>query len=129
MKKRILKHLNDMEEYLESLSDRTEEELTEMLARHMTEIQFFMHERLIHLIVTVLFALGTFMTIFTYLLTDNIGLIALGVLLIVLLAPYIKHYYLLENGVQKMYIQYDKLYEECMKRKKDNRLADRHLNP
>lgn len=118
MKKRILKHLNDMEEYLESLSDRTEEELTEMLARHMTEIQFFMHERLIHLIVTVLFALGTFMTIFTYLLTDNIGLIALGVLLIVLLAPYIKHYYLLENGVQKMYIQYDKLYEECMKRKK-----------
>ncbi len=129
MKKRIVKHLNDMEEYLESLSDRTEEELTEMLARHMTEIQFFMHERLIHLIVTVLFALGTFMTIFTYLLTDNIGLIALGVLLIVLLAPYIKHYYLLENGVQKMYIQYDKLYEECMKRKKDNRLADRHLNP
>lgn len=129
MKKRILKHLNDMEDYLESLSDRTEEELTEMLARHMTEIQFFMHERLIHLIVTVLFALGTFMTIFTYLLTDNIGLIALGVLLIVLLAPYIKHYYLLENGVQKMYIQYDKLYEECMKRKKDNRLADRHLNP
>ena len=49
------------------------------------------------------------MTVFTYLMTDNMGLLLLALLLIVLLAPYIRHYYLLENGVQKMYVQYDKL--------------------
>ena len=58
---------------------------------------------------TVLFALGSFMTVFTYLLTENIGLVALGFLMIVLLVPYVKHYYLLENSVQKMYDQYDQM--------------------
>lgn len=118
MKKRILKHLEMMDGFLAHLSDKSVEEIEETMKRHMTEIYFFMHERLIHLIVTVLFALGTFMTIFTYLLTDNIGLVALGVLMIVLLAPYISHYYLLENGVQKMYRQYDTLYEEVQERKR-----------
>ena len=117
MKKRILKHLAMMDEYIAGMSGKTVEEMEETLQRHMTEITFFMHERLIHLIVTVLFALGSFMTIFTYLLTENVGLVALGFLMIVLLAPYVKHYYLLENGVQKMYEQYDALYEEIKRRR------------
>ena len=29
----------------------------------------------------------------------------------ILLFPYINHYYLLENGVQKMYEQYDRMLE------------------
>lgn len=86
-----------------------ESTLAQIYENHMNQITFFMHERLIHLIVTVLFAIGTFMTVFTFLIVDNIGLLALAFLLIVLLVPYIKHYYLLENGVQKMYEQYDRL--------------------
>ena len=31
--------------------------------------------------------------------------------LLILLFPYINHYYLLENGVQKMYAQYDRMLE------------------
>lgn len=112
MKKRILAHLSYMEDILEHLKDKDENELEVIRKRHMTEIYFFMHERLIHLIVTVLFAIGTFMTLFTYLLVENVGLLVLALLLIVLLVPYINHYYLLENGVQKMYVQHDKLMEE-----------------
>ena len=52
----------------------------------LIQIGFFQHERLIHLIVLVL-----------------------SLLFLVLLIPYIRHYYLLENGVQKLYEYYDAL--------------------
>lgn len=111
MKERMLNYLKYMDELLEKAESDDEEHLEEIMQNHMIQIEFFMHERLIHLIVTVLFAVGTFMTIFTYLIVENIGLLLLALLLIVLLIPYIKHYYLLENGVQKMYQQYDRLLE------------------
>lgn len=111
MKERITKYLKYMDDLLERIESGEEMDLQKILKNHMVQIGFFMHERLVHLIVTVLFAIGTFMTIFTYLIVNNIGLLLLALLLIVLLIPYIKHYYLLENGVQKMYKQYDKLLE------------------
>lgn len=112
MKKRMTEYLSHMDGLLEQMAeDRKKQEmnLQNVLEDHLRQINFFMHERLVHLIVTVLFAIGTFMTVFTYLMTDNIGLLLLALLLVVLLAPYIRHYYLLENGVQKMYTQYDEL--------------------
>lgn len=121
MKKRILRHLAFMDRYLENMPNETRENLEKTMKKHMTEIYFFMHERFIHLVVTVLFALGTFMTIFTYLLSENVGLIALAVLMIVLLVPYVNHYYLLENGVQKMYVQYDELLAEIDRREAEER--------
>lgn len=109
MKERITKYLTFMDELLENIDGGEDVNIEYVMKNHMVQIGFFMHERLVHLIVTVLFAIGTFMTIFTYLIVDNMGLLLLALLLIVLFVPYIKHYYLLENGVQKMYKQYDKL--------------------
>ena len=91
----------------EKLRARVAKEKSELLI----QIGFFQHERLIHLIVTVLFAL---MTILVFLLAvTNFspwnGVLLL--LLLVLLIPYIKHYWLLENGTQKLYEYYDKLEE------------------
>ena len=117
MGERLKKYLKRTEELVERLAKETEdtevfrkriaEEKTELLV----QIGFFQHERLIHLIVTVLFAL---MTILVFLLAvTNFSLWA-GVLLLLLLAlliPYIKHYWLLENGTQKLYEYYDKLEE------------------
>lgn len=118
MKERILNYLKYMDEILDELENKNSKNcLEDIMKNHLIQIEFFMHERLVHLIVTVLFAIGTFMTIFTYLIVENIGLLLLELLLIVLLIPYIKHYYLLENGVQKMYKQYDKLLEIIRKEK------------
>ena len=75
----------------------------------LTKIQFMQHERLVHLIVTVLFALLTVLTLFTNLFLLQPLLLVLFVLLLILLIPYIRHYYILENGVQKLYEYYDKL--------------------
>lgn len=80
----------------------------------LVQIQFFQHERLIHLIVTVLFALLTVLSIFASLLIQGQPvLLILDLLFLVLLIPYIGHYYRLENGVQKLYEYYDKLLPEA----------------
>lgn len=75
----------------------------------LIQIGFFAHERLVHLIVTVTFAILTIVAVVGFLISEQTGLIALIVLLLVLLVPYIRHYYILENGVQKLYTFYDEL--------------------
>lgn len=93
----------------------TRKDYEKLLQSHLDHIKFFQHERLIHLIVTALFAILAFLTFFAMLFISNItgewnwGLTALFVALLILLIPYIRHYYLLENGVQKMYRQYDEM--------------------
>ncbi|MBQ4493901.1 MAG: hypothetical protein II972_04820 [Elusimicrobiaceae bacterium] len=84
---------------------------SEILREMLVQISFFQQERLIHLIVTLLFA---FLTIFTAAcscfsndLYYGILYCLLCVLCLALLVPYIHHYYVLENGVQKLYEIYD----------------------
>ncbi|MCR4643606.1 MAG: hypothetical protein K5697_16455 [Lachnospiraceae bacterium] len=85
---------------------------------HLSQIAFFSHERLIHLIVTVLFAILTFavfLLCFVLLQTTetfSVPLFVLMLVLLVLLVPYVWHYYILENSVQKMYRQYDEIMKQ-----------------
>lgn len=115
MEKRLKNYLAAMDRLLASLeaarSDAKPNELNtdDMLREHLTQLRFFQHERLVHLIVTCLFAVLTFAVFFALLFTMNAGLFVLFVALLVLLIPYIRHYYILENGVQRMYGQYDRL--------------------
>ena len=78
---------------------------------HFNQISFFQHERLVHLIVTLAFAILEVVAMLGAAVTGSIGFIALAVLLLVLLIPYIVHYYFLENETQKLYPQYEKLRE------------------
>lgn len=85
----------------------------EILREMLVQIGFFQHERLIHLIVTVLFAFLTIFTITCVCFLNNLyyGILfcLLSVLCLCLLVPYIRHYYILENGVQKLYEIYDEI--------------------
>lgn len=87
----------------------TEEEKRRQAQEMLIQIGFFQHERLIHLIVTITFALLTMIAIMGTLFMPQPALFALVLFLFVLLIPYIRHYYILENGVQKLYQYYDKL--------------------
>lgn len=109
MKKRILNYLQATDELLAKPTPDIDWDAT--IKEHLIQIQFFQHERLIHLIVTVLFALMTIMTLVGMVISFHPSLAALLIALMILLVPYISHYYLLENGVQKMYEQYDKMLE------------------
>ena len=88
--------------------DMTVEDKKREIDDMLIQIGFFQHERLIHLIVTVTFALLTIIAILGTLLVPQPALFILVLLLLVLLVPYVRHYYILENGVQKLYQYYDK---------------------
>ena len=109
MKRRILTYMQQIDELLQGPPDDTD--WTKAIENHLTQIRFFQHERLIHLIVTVLFALMTTSVVVGLVSSSNIWLAILLIPLLILLFPYINHYYLLENGVQKMYEQYDRMLE------------------
>lgn len=113
MKKRILWYRNQIDDLLKQGG---EIDWNAVMEEHLQQIAFFQHERLIHLIVTVLFAALEFLAIGFFVVTDNLGFGMLAFSLLILLVPYIRHYYLLENEVQKMYGQYDKLLELCGKK-------------
>lgn len=80
-----------------------------VLSEHVVQISFFQHERLIHLLVTLAFALMELASAITTVLVPQPLTLALMALFLVLLIPYIVHYYHLENGTQKLYGQYDEL--------------------
>ena len=113
MADRIKQYMVYINQLLESEEDINWEE---EMQKHLVQIAFFAHERFIHLIVTVLFAIMTVL-MFLYIFSNfSVPLFMLLVLLLVLLIPYIKHYFLLENSVQDMYEQYDKMQAKAGKK-------------
>lgn len=111
MKKRIVNYRTYIDELLANAPKDTDWE--GVLKEHLTQISFFQHERLIHLIVTVTFAVLTMLSVGIGLMTDIAQVFLLTVFLLILLIPYIGHYYILENEVQKMYAQYDSIWKLC----------------
>ena len=98
--------------YMKTVQKRLEEcssgeELEEIFSEHKDKIAFMQHERIVHFLVTMLFAvvLAIFMGIVIF--TENPAMLLLVTIILVLLGFYIKHYYFLENTVQKMYRVYD----------------------
>lgn len=85
-------------------------DLQALMQYHLQQIAFFQHERLIHLIVTLMFAILTIISIVTSYITAYPAFVLLTVALLCLLVPYIAHYFFLENQVQYMYDDYNKLY-------------------
>ena len=102
MTKYINEYIEELENKLLNKKD-TKKDLDDL----MVKIKFFQHERLIHLIVTMFFALFTIILIYFSFSNAAFSLIALA--LIVLLGFYIKHYYFLENSVQYLYKLYDNM--------------------
>ena len=94
-------------------TDTEEQTMQEMvqdkLKEHLVQVGFFQHERLIHLIVTVTFALLEMLAIVLSVISNSLFTLLLPIVILILLIPYIRHYYILENEVQKMYGQYDRM--------------------
>ena len=110
MEQRILAYHRYMEEQIEKLEHGDSVcDVERLKQEHLTQIGFFQHERLIHLIVTVLFALLEALSVMIVLISGEVFSVLLPFAVLVLLLPYIRHYYILENEVQHMYRQYDRL--------------------
>ena len=109
----LTKYMETVAEKLKKCTD--EKELAEIKAEHMDKIAFMQHERIVHFLVTFMFAivLCLFVAVMIFISKDGgmttIGVMALVVIIMVLEGFYIKHYYFLENTVQKMYKVYDEI--------------------
>lgn len=97
--------------------DKTND-LEKLREEHLIKIGFYQHERLIHLLVTLFYGLFMFMSI----LISYYNPLSLLIVLIfmVFLIFYVRHYFYLENNVQYMYKQYDKIVEKINKQSKKN---------
>ena len=117
MEKRILSYLAYLTDLAKNTSSNasTPADAEAKAKQILIQIGFFQHERLIHLIVTVTFAILTMMAILPSLFYPELPLFILCLLLLVLLIPYIRHYYILENSIQKMYALYDSMFDPWKK--------------
>lgn len=107
MEKRLRCYISFIEN--RNISGITQEDKKTLRAEMLVQIGFFQHERLVHLIVTVTFAILAVTSTVACFLCPGVSFILLTGTFLILLIPYIRHYYILENGVQKLYKYYDEL--------------------
>lgn len=83
----------------------TGEATQELLEEHLRMIAWVQHERLVHLIVTVMVVLCELFTVDLVLLHPELGIVPAVIMLglAVLLGFYFWHYFFLENTVQRWY--------------------------
>lgn len=115
----LTNYMKYVQDRLEKCSDSAE--LDEIMAEHMDKIAFMQHERIVHFLVTMMFALILAIFIAVLVFTSNIPVLLLVSMILVLLLFYIKHYYFLENTVQKMYRVYDGILEKQKKLKESRK--------
>ncbi len=104
MKEYMKAYIKEIDNYI---SSNRYKDIEDVIRLHLRKIKFFQHERFIHLIVTLFYAL--FAISFTALVMVSKIFMVVALILYVFLIFYIFHYFFLENGVQYMYKQHDKL--------------------
>ena len=92
----------------------------ELLEEHLQMIAWVQHERLVHLIVTVMVVLCELFTVDLVLLHPELGIVPALIMLglAVLLGFYFWHYFFLENTVQRWYRIAQKMLEEVRESKR-----------
>ncbi len=110
MKKYISEYMASVKKFIsDDLASSDRETILKVMKELETKILYFQHERLIHLIVTVLFAIMEIMSILSMFMVTSIVPLILACMFLILLVPYVLHYYFLENSVQEMYRLRDKI--------------------
>ena len=88
----------------------------ELLEEHLRMIAWVQHERLVHLIVTVMVVLCELFTVDLVLLHPELGIVPAVIILglAVLLGFYFYHYFFLENTVQRWYRIAEEMQEKLL---------------
>ena len=85
----------------------------ELLLWHEKKLAWIQHERLVHLLVTMLTAAAFLFSVALGFLAEwNPAVLLLQLILLILFGAYLRHYFKLENTVQHWYRIADRLHEE-----------------
>lgn len=101
MKLKLNNYICELEDKIKN--NKIDKDLDEEVLR---TIQFFQHERFVHLLVTVFVGISCILFLLGTLQFGLFGLLILFIITLLLFIPYIFHYYYLENGTQKLYDLY-----------------------
>lgn len=128
MKEYVVQTMNAARSYIDKdMQTAGEEKTRRVLAEFEIKISYFQHERLIHLMVTLSFALFLLLSIGSIFLFPSeflISAILLTCIFFGLTIGYVFHYYFLENSVQKMYHMRDEIIAFLDKDLKDIGLTE-----
>lgn len=96
-------------DYVKEIDKKIEEKnITEKdIENHLVKIEFFQHERLIHLLVTLAYGIFLFLSVLIF--TQIWIFVIIIYIALIFLLFYVRHYFFLENNVQYLYKQYDKM--------------------
>lgn len=115
-KERINYHREYIEEILVNPPEDIDWQL--VLEDHLIQTTQFQHERFMHLIVTMTFAISSMVVACFTVYLQSLVLTALLLMLLVLLIPYILYYFMLENNTQAMYPLCDGIWAKLVKQRK-----------
>ena len=104
----------------------TAEATKELLEEHLLKIRWIQHERLVHLIVTVMVVLGELFVVDLVLLHPELGLIPAVIMLglAILLGFYFYHYFFLENTVQRWYKIADSMRSQILNQAQEDQVME-----
>lgn len=126
------KRLRHHDEYIKSEIEKLNEDLSKkhnpdnvnsracsLLNYHNNVIKYFQHERLVHLLVTFFFALLLIISVVIAFIPNDYHienlLFMISAILFVVEIFYIRYYYFLENGTQRLY-RYSKILFELIQK-------------
>lgn len=112
---------NYIKTYMKSVETALEDENTDFEAlkrEHLVQIEFIQHERLIHLMVTIMCCILLFIGLCVFFLSDLMPFMIINGLLLILVFCYLIYYFFIENSTQKLYRLYNKI---CAKLEPDNK--------
>lgn len=110
--------------YMRSVEAALEDENTDWQAlkrEHLVQIEFIQHERLIHLIVTVMCCLLLFIGLCVFFVSQLMPFLIVDGLLLILDLCYLLYYCFIENSTQKLYRLYNRI---CAKAEPENKTVN-----
>jgi hypothetical protein len=109
----VKKYFSEYITYILQSLQNNETDFSSLKKEMLVKIQFMQHERLIHFMVTMLFALLLFITMGIFMMSQMYAFLIVSALMLALIIPYVAHYFFLENGVQQLYRLYDDVCEKA----------------
>ena len=123
MKEYVVQTMKAAQAFIDNDMKAADEEKTRrVLAEFEVKIAYFQHERLIHLMVTLSFALFLLLSIGSLFIFPSefiLTAVILVAIFFILTIAYVFHYYFLENSVQRMYHMRDEMISFLDKDLKD----------
>lgn len=102
---------------VEKAIENNETDYDALKREHLVQIGFIQHERLIHLMVTIMCCILLFIGMCVFFISGMTAFLIVDGLLLVLVFCYLIYYFFIENSTQKLYRMYNKI---CAKAEPDN---------